>query len=121
MIFEKELSDKIIDCDFEVHKVLGYGFLEKVYENSSKHELISVGLNVEQQASIDVYYKNKMVGEYRADLFVEGKIIVELKAEKHYNKEHEAQLLNYLKATNTKVGYLINFGRNKLEFNRFVY
>ena len=121
MIFEKELSDKIIDCAFEVHKVLGYGFLEKVYENSLKHELISSGLNVEQQAPIDVYYKSKIVGEYRADLFIEGKIILELKAERQYNKEHEAQLLNYLKATHVKVGYLINFGKQKLEFKRFIY
>ena len=121
MIYEKELSDKIIDCAFEVHKTLGYGFLEKVYENSLKYELVDAGLLVEQQAVIQVIYKGKIAGDYRADLFVGEKIIVELKAEKQLNSSHEAQLLNYLKATNVKVGYLINFGKYKLEFKRLVF
>ncbi len=121
MIYEKELSDKIIDCAFEVHKTLGYGFLEKVYENSLKYELEDAGLSVEQQAAIQVIYKSRIAGDYRADLFVENKIILELKAEKELNSSHEAQLLNYLKATNIKVGYLLNFGRYKLEFKRMVY
>jgi len=121
MIYEKELSDKIIDCAFEVHKTLGYGFLEKVYENSLKHEIEAIGLKVAQQAPIQVIYKNIIAGDYRADLFVENKIILELKAEKQLNPAHEAQLLNYLKATNIKVGYLVNFGRNKLEFKRMVF
>ena len=121
MIYEKELSDKIIDCAFEVHKTLGYGFLEKVYENSLKYELEGVSIQVEQQSAIKVAYKGRTVGDYRADLFVEKKIILELKAEKQLNPEHEAQLLNYLKATNIKVGYLINFGKYKLEFKRMVF
>lgn len=121
MIYEKELSDKIIDCAFTVHKILGYGFLEKVYENSLKIELELNGLDVEQQAPIDVYYRQKIAGEYRSDLFVNKKVILELKAEKVYNKGHEAQLLNYLKATKIKVGYLLNFGRQKLEFKRLVF
>jgi len=73
MIYEKELSDKIIDCAFEVHKTLGYGFLEKVYENSLKYELVGAGLLVEQQAAIQVAYKGRIAGDYRADLFVEKK------------------------------------------------
>lgn len=121
MIYEKELSDKIINGAFEVHKTLGYGFLEKVYENSLKYELEYAGLKVEQQATIEVRYKDKVVGEYRADLLVEKKIIVELKAEKQLNASDEAQLLNYLKATHVKVGYLLNFGRFKLEFKRMVF
>ena len=121
MIYEKELSDKIIDCAFEVHKTLGYGFLEKVYENSFKYELEGAGLRVEQQAAIEVSYKGRLVCDYRADLFVENKIILELKAEKQLNNGHEAQLLNYLKATNLKIGYLLNFGKYKLEFKRMVF
>jgi len=121
MIYEKELSDKIIDCAIEVHKTLGFGFLEKVYENSLKYELKAAGLKVEQQALINVVYKEIIVGEYRADLFVENKIILELKAEKQINSAHEAQLLNYLKAANIKVEYLVNFGRNRLESKRMVF
>ncbi len=121
MIYEEKLSNKIVDCAFVVHKTLGYGFLEKVYENSLKYELEDAGLRVEQQAAIQVLYKNRIVGDYRADLFVENKIIVELKAEKKLNTAHQAQLLNYLKATNIKVGYLLNFGRYKLEFRRMVF
>ena len=121
MIYEKELSDKIIDCAFEVHKTLGYGFLENVYEISLKYELEDSGLQVEQQAAIQVAYKGRIAGDYRADLFVEKKIILELKAEKQLNSGHEAQLLNYLKATNIKIGYLINFGKYKLEFKRLVF
>ncbi len=121
MIYEKELSDKIIDCAFEVHKTLGYGFLEKVYENSLKHEIETVGIKIEQQAAIRVIYKDIIAGDYRADLFVEKKIILELKAEKQMNNGHEAQLLNYLKATNVKIGYLLNFGKYKLEFKRMVF
>ncbi len=121
MIYEKELSDKIIDCAFTVHKILGYGFLEKVYENSLRIELEEHGLEVKQQAEIDVFYKKYNVGNYRADLFVEDKIVLELKAEKELNKEHIAQLINYLKASKIKVGYLINFGRHKLEFKRIIF
>ena len=121
MIYENEISDKIIDCTFEVHKTLGYGFLEKVYENSLKHELETVGIKVKQQAPISVIYKDISVGDYRADFFVENKVILELKAEKQLNTGHEAQLLNYLKASAVKVGYLINYGRYKLEFKRLVF
>jgi len=120
MIFEKELSDKIIDCAFKVHKNLGYGFLEKVYENSLKIELQEAGFKVEQQIEIDVFYKNQIVGVYRADLLVENKIILELKAEKTLNTEHLAQLIHYLKATKKRLGYLINFGQKKMEFKRII-
>lgn len=121
MIYEKELSDKIVDGAFEVHKTLGYGFLEKVYENSLRYEIENSGIQVKQQAPIQVVYKDIIVGEYRADLFVENKIVLELKAEKQINPAQEAQLLNYLKATNIKIGYIINFGRIKLEFKRMVF
>ena len=121
MIYEKELSDRIIKCAFEVHNKLGYGFLEKVYENSLMVELKRNNINAQQQSPITVRYKNMIVGEYRADILVENKILIELKAEKTLHKEHEAQLLNYLKATDIKLGYLINFGKEKLEFKRMIW
>lgn len=121
MIYEKEVSDIIVNSAFKVHKTMGYGFLEKVYENCMRIELKKSDLKVIQQADIKVYYDEEIVGDYRADLFVNDSVIVELKAEKKYNKEHETQLLNYLKATKVKVGYLINFGRTKVEFKRLVF
>ena len=83
--------------------MLGYGFLEKVYENALAEELEKMGVKAQQQFPIDVSYKGRLVGHYVADLFVEEKVVVENKAEKSYNPQHEAQLLNYLKATGIKV------------------
>ena len=115
-----EITEKIIGAAFEVHSVLGYGFLEKVYENALLAELCQRGVRAETQHAIKVKYKDVIVGDYVADLVVENKVVVELKTEESYNKVHEAQLLNYLKATGTKVGLLINFGRKKCEFKRLV-
>jgi len=113
-----ELTKEIIGAAFEVWKVLGYGFLEKVYENALLVELKSRGIAVEHQFDIPVRYKGTLVGQYTADLFVDGKVIVELKAEREYNSKHEAQLLNYLKATGMQVGLLLNFGEQRCTFKR---
>lgn len=107
----KELTSKIINCFYNVYNELGYGFLEKVYENALKIELESNGLYVEKQKPISVFYKNKIVGEYFADLIVENKVILELKAAEVLCEEHEFQLINYLKATNIEIGLLLNFGK----------
>ena len=115
-----EITEKIIGAAFEVHGVLGYGFLEKVYENALLAELCKREVKAEAHKTIKVKYKDVIVGDYVADLVVEDKVIVELKAEDEYNKVHEAQLLNSLKATASKVGLLINFGRKKCEFRRLV-
>jgi GxxExxY protein len=115
-----EITEKIIGAAFEVHSVLGYGFLEKVYENALLAELCKRGVKAETQKTIKVKYRDVIVGDYVADLVVEDKVIVELKSEEAYNKMHEAQLLNYLKATGRKVGLLINFGKSKCEFRRLV-
>lgn len=115
-----DLVGQIVGAPFEVHNVLGYGFLEKVYENALVVELAKRGVKVDAQKALQVKYKDAIVGDYVADLIVEDKVIVELKAEDTYNKQHEAQLLNYLKATGLKVGVLINFGRTKCEFKRLV-
>ena len=105
-----ELTERIIKAFYKVYNTLGSGFLEKVYENALAIELRNAGFKVEQQAKIDVYYFDKLVGEYISDLVVESKVIVEIKAVKDIAPEHEAQLLNYLRATKIEVGLLLNCG-----------
>ncbi len=105
---------------FEVNKVLGSGFLEKVYEKALLVELKGRGLKAEGQVPVKVFYKGNVAGEYVVDILVEGKVIVELKTVEELNKVHEAQLLNYLKATGIQVGLLINFKHPKAEIKRMV-
>jgi GxxExxY protein len=113
-----EITNKILHVFFKkVYHQLGYGFLEKVYENALASELRRIGLKVEQQMKIDVFYDGELVGEYLADLLVENIVIIELKAARSILPEHEAQLLNYLRATPYEVGLLLNFGP-KAEFRR---
>jgi GxxExxY protein len=106
----KDLSEKIIMAFYNVYNTLGYGFLEKVYENAMMIELEKLGSSAKAQWPIQVYYEGKLVGEYFTDILVEERINVELKAVKNLSLEHEAQLLNYLKATKIEVGLLLNFG-----------
>ncbi len=117
----EKITEAIIGSAFEVYNILGYGFLEKVYQRAMQVELLRRGYSVELESQIKVKFKGVIVGEYAADLFVEYKVIVELKVAKNYNPEDEAQLLNELKATGIKVGLLINFGREKVEFKRLVF
>lgn len=107
---DDELTEKIIGCAFTVHNKLGPGFLEKVYENALRIELLKAGLTVKQQEPISVNYDGHVVGEYYADLWVEEKVVVELKAALALVKEHEVQLVNYLTATGIDLGLLLNFG-----------
>jgi GxxExxY protein len=116
----KDLTYQIIGAADEVQKTLGYGFLEKVYENALTVELQRRGRKVDQQAKINVYYKGALVGYYEPDLIVDDVVIVEIKVETFYKKRHEAQLLNYLKATGIKVGLLIDFGEDRCHVERFV-
>jgi GxxExxY protein len=111
MLLHEELSNKIIAAFFKVYNTPGYGFLEKVYENSLLHELITQGLNASSQFPIEVFYNNIKVGQYFADILVEGKIIIEIKAAEAIAEEHELQLINYLKATDVEIGLLLNFGK----------
>ena len=106
----KELTEQIIRAFYDVYNGLGYGFLEKVYENALAIELAHNGHNVEQQKRILVRYRGQVIGDYFADLVVDDTVIVELKATSKMLKQHEAQLLNYLKATPYEVGLLFNFG-----------
>lgn len=114
------LTYQINGAIFEVNKILGAGFLEKVYEKALMVELNKRGLKVANQVPINVEYKNNQVGEYFADIVVEDKIIIELKAVERLEKIHQAQILNYLKATNYKIGLLVNFRYPKAEMKRFI-
>jgi GxxExxY protein len=105
-----EITEYIIKAFYKVYNTLGYGFLEKVYENAMALELRKMGLECVQQASIVVYYDGNKVGSYNSDLLVERKVIAELKSAITLAPDHEAQLLNYLKATEHEVGMLLNFG-----------
>ena len=105
-----DLTEHIIGAFYTVYNALGYGFLEKVYENALALELTAVGHQIEKQHPIQVFYREHLVGKYFADLVVDDKVIVEIKAARQLLKEHEAQLLNYLKATPYEVGLLLNFG-----------
>jgi GxxExxY protein len=117
----KDITDKILYAFFKiVYPELGYGFLEKVYENAMLIALQGLGMQVQSQVEIGVYFQGQVVGEYFADLLVEDAVIVELKAAYHISKEHEAQLLNYLRATPYEVGLLLNFGP-KPDFCRKVF
>lgn len=120
MLEAEELTYKIRGCIFEVSRQLGGGFLERVYENALLIELQNNGLNTESQQSLNVYYKNQIVGEYIADLIVENQVLIELKAVSTLSQVHEAQVLNYLKATNIKVGLLVNFTYPKATIKRLV-
>ena len=118
-----ELNDityKINGAVFEINRILGTGFLEKVYENALLIELQTRGLKAKSQAPIKVFYKNECVGEYFADILVEDKVIIELKTVERIDKIHEAQLLNYLKATGIHIGLLVNFRHEKADIKRLV-
>jgi GxxExxY protein len=116
----KSLSDSILKAYYEVYNELGYGFLEKVYQNAMFFELKAQGFKVEVQKQIKVYYKSQLVGDYFTDIIVDDLIILELKACECLMDEHQAQTLNYLKATNVEIGLLLNFGATP-EFKRFIY
>ena len=120
-IIEKDLVYEINRCVFEVYRVLGHGFLEKVYERALLKEFKAKGLKAQAQVPIQVHYKGEIVGDYYADLVVEDKVIIELKAQENLSKAYDAQLLNYLKATKIQVGLLVNFIYPKATIKRFVF
>jgi GxxExxY protein len=109
--FHKDLTDTIIKSFYSVYNELGFGFLENVYQNALYFDLMNNQLKVEAQKAIEVYYRNRLVGNYKADLIVNDTIILELKAVELLVEEHELQLINYLKATKMEIGLLLNFGK----------
>ena len=115
-----ELTGKILGAFFQLHKELGFGFSEKVYESALEVLLPELGMIVERQRDICVYYHGKVVGEYKADMIVNGMVLLEIKSVEKLIDAHDAQLLNYLKATDLEVGLLLNFGR-QAEFRRKIY
>ena len=115
----KQLTAKIIECAFKVHKKLGFGFLESVYQNALFIELSRADLLAEKEKIIQVRYDDQVIGDFAADLVVENTVILELKSVKEIHPAHEAQLVNYLRATGMEVGLLINFG-HKVEIKRRV-
>ena len=119
-IKHKELTERIINIFYKVYNKLGYGFLEKVYENAMLREFKKENIPAVSQFPIKVFYEDEIIGEYFADIFVADKVIVEIKAAKGLALENEAQLLNYLKATDIEVGLLLNFG-TKPEIKRKVF
>ena len=119
-ILHKELSESILKVYYEVYNELGYGFLEKVYQNAMYLELKAQGFKVEAQKQIQVYYKDELVGDFFADLLINDTIILELKACENLLKAHYVQTLNYLKATNIEIGLLLNFGE-KPEIKRLIF
>jgi GxxExxY protein len=112
----RSTTEAIIGAAFEVHRELGYGFLERVYQRALQVELKRRGIAAEIERRIQVQYKDVIVGDYDADLIVDGCVAVEIKINPQYNKRDEAQLLNELKATGLKVRLLVNFGRTKVEY-----
>lgn len=119
-LLHKQTTDGIISVFYDVYNTLGYGFLEKVYQNSMEIELKSRGFIIEPQKKIQVYYKGFPVGDYYADIIVNNAVILELKAAEYIVPEFESQLLNYLKASDIEVGLLLNFGK-KPELKRKIY
>ena len=109
-MLHEEISEKVIGTFYDVYNELGHGFLESVYENAMVIALREKGMRVEQQVEIPVWFRSQKIGVFYADLVVEGVLIVELKAVRSFDPSHEAQLLNYLRATAIEIGLLLNFG-----------
>lgn len=121
MLVDEDLSYRIRGAVYEVYQQLGYGFLEKVYERALCGELSARGMTVRSQAPLAVQYKGNVVGEFFADVLVENRIVLELKAQARLSRSDEAQLLNYLKASNLRVGLLVNFVYPKAQIKRMVF
>lgn len=119
-LVSKELVDKVLKQFYRVYNDLGYGFLEKVYQNALYYALLDEGLDCNIEYPVNVYHNNRVVGEYRADLIVEGCLIIETKATSELSEANEKLLINYLRATDVEVGYLLNFGKRP-EFRRKVF
>ena len=119
-LLHKEITEKIIKAYYKVYNTLGYGFLEKVYENAMAIELRNMGFEVKCQYPINVFYETEIIGEYYADIVINNIIVIELKASSSLLEEHECQLINYLKATEIELGLLMNFGK-EAEYKRKVF
>jgi GxxExxY protein len=116
----KELTEKIIRAAFKVHNILGSGYLETIYQNAMIIELQNSGLSCATEKTVEIFYCGNKIGGHRLDLVIDNKVIVELKAVSDLHPTYKAQIISYLKATGLKVALLINFGKEKVEYKRFV-
>jgi len=114
----EDITHKIIGCAYTAYKKLGFGFLESVYRKAMVIELAKSGLRVEEEKPLQVYYDDQVVGDFKADLFVEDNVVIELKSVQNIAKEHEVQLVNYLNGLEKEIGLLINFGPSGVEVRR---
>jgi len=121
MVGSKRLSEQVLGCAQNVSRELGAGFLEKVYENALCVELLHTGIPFQCQQQFGIYYKGESIGKYYADLVVDNKLLVELKALSGFSSEHDAQVMNYLRASGLSVGLLLNFGVKRLGIRRLVW
>jgi len=119
-MLHSELTEATIKAFCKVYNILGYGFLEKVYENALVIELKKMGFHISQQYNIKVYYDGEIVGDYFTDIIVDDNVIIELKSAESLKKEHKLQLINYLKATEKEMGLVLNFGKTP-EFKRAIF
>ncbi len=119
-LLERELSSQVVSALFEVHRGMGPGLLESVYEGALEVELTDRGLKVERQKQFKSFYKRRLVGEYFADMVVEGKIIIEVKSVLELNQAMKFQLLNYMRLARIRVGYLVNFRGARLDYTRLI-
>ena len=115
---QDELTETVIGCAMKVHRTLGPGFLENVYSHALAHELKKTNLNIQLEAPLKVYYDDILVGEYKADILIPNRLIIELKAVSQLTTAHEVQTVNYLTATNIDTGLLLNFGTQSLQVKR---
>jgi len=120
-LLHADLTDKIIGVYYDVYNEIGHGFLESVYSNCMMVALKSEGLTVQREVPIPVFFRGVDVGQFKADLVIEGCVLLELKAVQNLDRSHEAQLMNYLRGTTIEVGLLLNFGGNKPQFRRFAF
>lgn len=118
-MLHEETTAKILEGCFEVSNELGVGYIESVYENALFVALIQKGLEVQRQAMLKVQFRGVVVGDFKADMIVDSKVLVELKSVESLGKEHYAQILNYLKTTGIEVGLIVNFGSSRLQYRRF--
>lgn len=117
-MLHSRLTEKILGCCFDVSNELGPGFLESIYQSALMIALQETGITAQKEVGLEVAFRSRIVGKFFADIVVENSIIIELKAVKELDPSHQAQLINYLKATKFSVGLLVNFGKQKLEYNR---
>lgn len=120
-LLHSELTEKILGVYYDVYNEIGHGFLESVYNNCMFLALTKAGLSVRREVPVPVYFRGQDVGQFKADLVVEGRILIELKAAQNLDRTHEAQVMNYLRATELEVGLLLNFGSPQPQFKRIVF